>query len=43
GKFAEMIAKQFQIYCKKLNLNHTKLTLNTNDFRRIRNNQLPLF
>ena len=43
GKFAELIKTQFQLYCKKYGLNQTKLELNTKDFRRIRNHQLPLF
>jgi DNA repair photolyase len=43
GKFAEMIKVQFGIYCKKYGLNQTAMEWNTKDFRRIRNNQLPLF
>lgn len=43
GKFAELIHSQFVLYCKKYNLNETALSLNTADFRRIRNGQLSLF
>lgn len=43
GKFAELIKQQFQLYCKKYGLNQTPMEWNTTDFRRIRNNQLPLF
>ena len=43
GKFAELIKNQFQIYCRKFHLNETHLKLNTHDFRRVVNNQLPLF
>jgi len=43
GKFAELIKTQFQIYCKKFHLNETKMEMNTKDFRRIKNGQLPLF
>lgn len=43
GKYAEMIRDQFKIYCKKFGLNETKMDYNTADFRRITNQQLPLF
>lgn len=43
GKFAELIRTQFKLYCNKYGLNKTKLELNTNDFRRIKKGQLPLF
>lgn len=43
GKFAELIKTQFHLYCKKYGLNQTEMNWNTNDFRRVRNNQLPLF
>lgn len=43
GKFAEMIRDQFRLFCKKYGLNETKMEYNTSDFRRIKNNQLPLF
>ena len=43
GKFAELIRQQFILYTKKYGLNETKMAYNTADFRRIRNQQLPLF
>ncbi|HXS36263.1 MAG TPA: PA0069 family radical SAM protein [Flavipsychrobacter sp.] len=43
GKFAELIRAQFQLYCRKYHLNEGHLEMNTNDFRRIKNGQLPLF
>jgi len=43
GKFAELIKTQFAIYCKKFGLNETTKPLNINDFRRVKNGQLPLF
>lgn len=43
GKIAELIRTQFHLYCKKYGLNQTQMEINTKDFRRIRNNQLPLF
>lgn len=43
GKFAELIKAQFRIYCKKYGLNEADNPLNTNDFRRIKQGQLPLF
>ncbi len=43
GKFAELIKAQFTIYCKKFGLNETTKQLNINEFRRIKNSQLPLF
>ncbi len=43
GKIAELIRTQFKLYCNKYGLNKTKLELNTNDFRRIKKGQLPLF
>jgi DNA repair photolyase len=43
GKFAEMIRQQFTLFCKKYNLNETKMEYNTNLFRRVKNGQLPLF
>lgn len=43
GKFAELIKAQFTIYCKKFGLNETTKPLNINEFRRIKNSQLPLF
>jgi len=43
GKYAELIRDQFHLYCKKFKLNETKMDYNTADFRRITNQQLPLF
>src|SRR5688572_5539978 len=43
GKFGELIKAQFTLYCKKFKLNETGNPLNINDFRRIKNSQLPLF
>jgi DNA repair photolyase len=43
GKIAELIKTQFKLYCNKYGLNKTRLTLNTKDFRRIKNKQIPLF
>ena len=43
GKWAELIKDQFKLYCSKYHLNETSMKLNTSAFRRIRNNQLPLF
>ena len=43
GKFAELIKTQFGIYCKKYGLNESRVEMNTSDFRRLKNNQLPLF
>ena len=43
GRFAELIKSQFQLYCKKYKLNETQMTWNVDAFRRVRNNQLPLF
>lgn len=43
GKFAELVKTQFTLYCKKYGLNQTETHLSTAHFRRIRNNQLPLF
>jgi DNA repair photolyase len=43
GKFAELIKTQFSLYCKKYGLNQSPMEWNTSDFRRVRNNQLPLF
>ena len=43
GKFAEIIKQQFKLYCRKFHLNETKFEYNTNDFRRLQGNQLPLF
>jgi DNA repair photolyase len=43
GKFAELIKTQFNIYCKKYHLNETRMEMNTSAFRRMKNNQLPLF
>lgn len=43
GKFAELIKTQFKIYCKKYSLNEADNPLNTNDFRRIKQGQIPLF
>jgi hypothetical protein len=43
GKFAEVIKTQFKLYCKKYGLNQTEMEWNTSDFRRVKNNQLPLF
>lgn len=43
GKFAELIKTQFHLYCKKYGLNQTEMKWNTEDFRRIKNNQLSLF
>ncbi len=43
GKFAEMIRQQFKLYCRKFNLNTTKLELNTAAFRRLKGGQPELF
>ena len=43
GKFAELIKKQFKLYCKKYGLNEEKMEYNTSDFRRVKNKQLSLF
>lgn len=43
GVFAELIKKQFEIFSKKFRLNEEKMEWNTGSFRRIRNQQLPLF
>lgn len=43
GKFAELIKTQFQLYCRKYHLNETHMEMNTSLFRRLKNNQLPLF
>jgi hypothetical protein len=43
GKFAELIKNQFQIYCKKFNLNEANMEMNTKDFRRVKNGQMTLF
>ncbi len=43
GKFAEIIKSQFQIYCRKFQLNESKLDLNTKDFRRVVIGQGRLF
>lgn len=43
GKFAELIKTQFQIYCKKFNLNETHMEMNTSDFRRPKVGQMRLF
>lgn len=43
GKFAELIKTQFQIYCRKFGMNESRHELNTSDFRRVVNKQLPLF
>ncbi len=43
GAFADLIKTQFALYCKKYGLNETKMEWNTASFRRIKNNQLPLF
>jgi DNA repair photolyase len=43
GKFAEMIHKQFELFCKKYGLNETHMEYNTALFRRVKNGQLPLF
>lgn len=43
GKFAEIIRQQFKIYCKKFNLNSTKLELNIGAFRRLKDGQPELF
>ena len=43
GRFAELIKSQFQLYCKKYKLNETQMTWNVDAFRRVRNNQFPLF
>ena len=43
GKFSELIRAQFQLYCRKYHLNEDHMEMNTNDFRRIKNGQLPLF
>ena len=43
GKYAELIKNQFKLYCKKYGMNETKMEYNTSDFRRVKNQQLPLF
>lgn len=43
GNFADIIKKQFAIYCKKYNLNKQEIILNTHHFRRMPSGQLPLF
>jgi len=43
GKFAELIKTQFELYCRKYHLNETRMEWNTGSFRRLKNNQLPLF
>lgn len=43
GQFAEIIKQQFTLYCRKYGLNETKMEYNTQDFRRIKHGQLPLF
>ncbi len=43
GRFAELIRDQFKLYCRKFHLNENKMEYNTDAFRRIKNNQLPLF
>lgn len=43
GKFAEIIKVQFALYCRKFGLNQTRMEYNTESFRRMKNNQLPLF
>ncbi len=43
GKFAELIKTQFTLYCNKFGLNQEHWVPDTTAFRRIRNNQLPLF
>ncbi len=43
GKFAELIRTQFELYCRKYHLNETRMEMNTSEFRRVKNNQLPLF
>lgn len=43
GRIAELVSDQFKLYCRKYGLNETPNQLNINDFRRIKNGQLPLF
>ena len=43
GAMASVIANQFETYCRKFKLNQTSFVYNTNDFRRVRQNQLSLF
>jgi DNA repair photolyase len=43
GKFAQLIKDQFELYCRKFNLNQSRTILNTTAFRRIDNKQLSLF
>ncbi len=43
GKFAELIRTQFKLYCRKYGLNQTDMPYNLDSFRKIKNNQLPLF
>ena len=43
GPRAEMIRNQFRLFCHKFGLNKVPLELNTQDFRRVKNGQLPLF
>ncbi|MBC7552477.1 MAG: PA0069 family radical SAM protein [Taibaiella sp.] len=43
GKFAELIKTQFALYCKKYNMNESKIPLDTSLFRRMKGGQLPLF
>lgn len=43
GPYAEMIRRQFKVFCKRYGLNQTEIELNKNVFRRVKNGQLPLF
>lgn len=43
GKIADIIRQQFQLYCRKFNLNKIKFEFNISEFRRNNNGQLELF
>lgn len=43
GKFAELIKDQFQLYCKKYQLNQSEMHWNMTGFRRTARQQLSLF
>jgi hypothetical protein len=43
GPFAEMIRRQFKVFCNRYGLNQEQMELDKNLFRRVKNGQLPLF
>lgn len=43
GNFAAIISQQFRLFCKKFNLNTTRIQLDTSQFRRLKNGQQELF